>query len=435
MTQPALFKQPPAPRLRLAVACALVPPIAWALRLVSSYPLVPWACEAQSRAPLVAVSAVALLFTGGAGLGCWLLWRQARARGDTDQTRRGLFRFITTGGILLSALFSLMVVLESVPIFTDDPCTEVDLSPRRMRGTDALLKALAVNEAHAHVLEEVPPPAQAWMMFNPDPLILLALAVAAGGYVRGVRRIWRRQGRGRGIRRWQAVSFGLGLSALALALLSPIDTVGGLLFSVHMVQHLLLSQVAAPLLVLGWPDRALWWALPRRGRRWLGAVMSRRTLRALSSLLQQPVVVLLLHAGGLWVWHIPTLYEAALQYEFLHALEHLSFLVPSLLLWGLVRSGASRSGVRAGHAIFYLFIAATQSALLGVLLGLAHTPWYEPHAAGRAGWTMTGLEDQQLGGFLMWVPGGVLYAIAAVILAARWISASERLAARYEGVR
>lgn len=257
----------------------------------------------------------------------------------------------------------------------------------------------------------VPPaPHDLWQSWSLEPGVLLALAIACGLYAAGVRRLWRRAGTGRGVSRAQVRWFGGGIAALLLALVSPLDQVSIALFSAHMTQHLLLVLVAAPMLVAGSPVHASFWALPARWRRgtarwWIRA----HPLRAVWRVASHPLVIWTAHTVAMWAWHIPALYESALHYEHMHALEHASFIGTALPFWWVLLRPDRRRRLPFGADLLYLFAAMMQSGALGALITLAGTPWYPEHAPWTPPWGLTPLEDQELAGLIMWVPASLIY--------------------------
>jgi putative membrane protein len=260
-----------------------------------------------------------------------------------------------------------------------------------------------------------------------EPVVLAGLVVSGAWYFIGVCAVWRRAGAGSGIAYWRAVCFAAGLLALFVALVSPLAVLGETLFSAHMVQHLTLMLVAAPLIVAGAPLLAALWALPRRWRRGLGRWWRRSPrARAAMTLLTAPLLVWLLQLAAMWVWHAPGVYQAALRSEWVHALEHASLLGAGLLFWWLVFQPVGRR--RLGYAATLVFIATTlmQSGALGALLSFAQRPWYPAHAAGAAAWHLTPLADQQLAGVIMWVPMDIIYLAAAAVVFMRWLDAEQR---------
>jgi putative membrane protein len=254
-----------------------------------------------------------------------------------------------------------------------------------------------------------------------EPGVLLPLAAAGWLYVRGVRALWRGAGRGRGVRGREAAAFGLGWLALLIALVSPVHRWGEALFSAHMVQHELLMVLAAPLLVLGRPLVPWVWALPAAWRRPVGRFTGARAFRAGWEGITHPAVAWTLHAVTIWGWHLPVLFQATLRSEAVHALQHASFLGTGLLFWWTV---LERRRGRLGWpgAVIALFTTAAHTGLLGALLTFSTRLWYPLYAPATAAWGLTPLEDQQLAGLIMWIPGGLAYLVAALALLASWLA-------------
>jgi cytochrome c oxidase assembly factor CtaG len=198
-----------------------------------------------------------------------------------------------------------------------------------------------------------------------------------------------------------------------------------------MTQHELLMLVAAPLLVLGRPLIAVTWALPLSLSRSLGSWAKTGWLQKIWYVLTIPLVAWLLHAIALWLWHIPSLFEAVLHNEWVHTLQHLSFLLSALLFWWALIHGR-RSWMGYGAAVLYVFTTSIHSGLLGALLTFSNAVWYPSYVGLTESWGLTPLEDQQLGGLIMWIPAGVLYAIAGLALLAGWLRESEARVSRRE---
>lgn len=258
--------------------------------------------------------------------------------------------------------------------------------------------------------------------WSSEPWMYLAVGVAALAYRQGLRALWARLGVGRGVSRRRSLAYVGGLLALAAALVSPLDALSGALFSAHMVQHLVLVLVAAPLLAAGAPLLVLAWALPPRGR---GALRSAwrgsRGLRAGWRLLVNPAGAWLLHAVALWAWHVPPLYDLAVRRDAVHALEHASFLLTAVLFWWVVLPRGRRLRRTHGAGALYVFTFAMQSGVLGALLTLSTRSWYDAHRETTAVWGLSPLADQQLAGAIMWVPGSVPYLAAVATLIYLWL--------------
>jgi cytochrome c oxidase assembly factor CtaG len=282
-----------------------------------------------------------------------------------------------------------------------------------------VLPALFVG-AHACCLAhegEPLAPHDLWSAWSWEPAIVLPILLSGMLYFVGVRRLWRGDGRDRGVRKWEAVCFASGWLVLVIALISPLHPMGEVLFSAHMVQHELLMLAAAPLLVLGRPLLPFLWSLPISWRRALGAAGNTRPFRLTWRFLSAPLTAWFLHAVALWGWHAPSLFQATLENETVHALQHISFLGSALLFsWAIVDGG--RMGL--GGAILYVFTTAVHSSILGALLTFGRTLWYPLYGTSAAAWGLTPLEDQQLGGLIMWVPAGVVYLVAGLLLVRAW---------------
>lgn len=190
----------------------------------------------------------------------------------------------------------------------------------------------------------------------------------------------------------------LGLVAAAAALLPPMHDLSHDSFAWHMVQHLALVFVVAPLLAYAAPD--------------LSRVPGSR-------LFLSPVVVVILHAVALWAWHLPILYDAALEVAPLHVLEHASFVVTGVLFW-IVIGGRTRPLDHLRRAAV-VFVTGLQSAALGALLVFARSPLYDSHLETSARHGLTPLEDQQLAGGIMWVPPGFIYLVITLSLFLTWM--------------
>ena len=255
-----------------------------------------------------------------------------------------------------------------------------------------------------------------------DWWLVALLAASAGLYAIGVRRLWQRAGRGRGITFAQAARFVAGWLTLCAALLSPIDTLGAALFSAHMVQHELLMVVAAPLLVLSRPLEAWTWALKPAWRKALAGVARFRPLRAAWRTCTEPIGAWSLHAIALWAWHMPVLFDAALADYAVHIVQHSCFLASALFFWWSIFARGARRG---GAAVASLFTTMMHTSALGALLTFAPTSWYA-HYASASAFGLSSLEDQQLGGLVMWVPGGFAYLVAGLVIAAAWLAPATR---------
>ncbi|MGQ0522180.1 MAG: cytochrome c oxidase assembly protein [Betaproteobacteria bacterium] len=290
------------------------------------------------------------------------------------------------------------------------------LAPRysyfTLRGWVACCVLFFPTEAWAHAEDAIVP--AAWGRL--ETWVAACLALSGLLYVRGVRALWRKAGVGRGLTVWQACAFIAGWSALCAALLSPLDTLGGRLFWAHMVQHELLMVVAAPLFVVARPLEIWTWGLPLSWRSSAARIAHWPPLSGGWKTLTAPVSAWVLHAATLWIWHIPVMFDAALRNDGLHVLQHASFLASALLFWWVV---LGRAGERLpGLALVLAFTTMLHTGALGALLTFSPSVWYRGY--DRTGlFGLQALEDQQLGGLIMWIPGGMAYLAAGLLLVFR----------------
>lgn len=267
--------------------------------------------------------------------------------------------------------------------------------------------------------------------WHPDPLVLVGVAGAALVYTRGVRRLWQSAGAGQVVSPRRVAAFGGGLAIVVVALVSPLEPLAETLFSAHMVQHLLLALVGPPLVLLGRPLLVVTRGLGDRQRRRIGRWHGRlRRVTAKAPIL--PVIVVAVYVVVLWVWHVPAVYDATLTHPLVHRLEHVTLLVAAAGFWWPI---VEPRRTPAWTAPLMLLVAAIAGGLLSVLLTFADAAWYAAHQSAVAQWGLTALEDQQLAGAIMWVPGGVIYLLAASIAFVRWLEADERAIRRVQAAR
>jgi cytochrome c oxidase assembly factor CtaG/cytochrome c2 len=269
-----------------------------------------------------------------------------------------------------------------------------------------------------------------------EPGVAIPIALAGGLYVKGLNTELRRATRARDRIRFGAAMFGTGWIVLVIALISPVHRLGESLFSAHMVQHELLMTVAAPLLVLARPVVPFLWSVPIGVRRTLGDVFTRGKFQAIWRIISLPSLATVIHGAAIWAWHAPPLYNAALRSEWMHALQHVSFFGTALLFWwALIHGRTRRTGY--GLSIILVFFTAVHTTILGALLALSEISWYSVYSSSlTVPWGLSPLEDQQLGGLIMWVPATVAYLVAALALFVSWLRQSDlRVLARENVVR
>jgi putative membrane protein len=241
--------------------------------------------------------------------------------------------------------------------------------------------------------------------------------------------VYARGARGRSWPAWRTAAFLAGLFAVLAALASPIERYAGELFSVHMVQHMLLELVAAPLLLAGAPITLALRVSSQSVRRTLLAVLQSRIVHVLSF----PVIAWLLFAAVNWGWHFSALYDDALENQALHYLQHATFLGAALLFWWPV-IGADPSPWRLPHPVrlLYVFLAMPQNSFLGVALMSAPTVLYPHYLTNARDWGLPPLDDQALGGIIMWVVGALCFLAAMMLVVVLWMRHEDRRTVRLD---
>jgi cytochrome c oxidase assembly factor CtaG len=301
---------------------------------------------------------------------------------------------------------------------------------RRILSVTSVLAALALpSKALAHG-SAAPAPAFPGVLadWHLDPValgLLVATGLAYGWAVRRVNRAHPANPQPRH-RTWL---FGAGLLAIGVALLSPIETYEGALFSVHMVQHMLLELVAAPLLLAGGPITLALRVASARVRRGLLRVLQSRVVHVLSF----PVIAWVVFAAVNWGWHFSVLYDDALENQALHYFQHATFIGAALLFWWPVL-GVDPSPWRLPHPvrILYLFLAMPQNSFLGVALMSASTVLYPHYLTNQRAWGPTPLDDQALGGVIMWVVGDLAFLAGMMLVVVLWMRHEDRRTTRLD---
>src|SRR6266542_1047528 len=254
-----------------------------------------------------------------------------------------------------------------------------------------------------------------------DPMVVAGLGAAGVLYLRGVRRV-RHPDRKLANR---AACFIGGLVVIWIALQSPIDSYADTRLSVHMGQHLLLTMIAAPLLVLGAPVTLLLRAAtPAVRRRWVLPLLRSRPVRLLTA----PVVSWAQFALVLWVSHFSPLYEAAVRSTGVHALEHMLYIASAVLFWSPV-AGLDPSPKRLSHParLLYLFLAMPQASFLGLAMWGTSRVLYPSYQAALGA---AALDDQRLAGTIMGSAGMLVMVPALGLVVLDWLAREEREAVR-----
>ena len=260
---------------------------------------------------------------------------------------------------------------------------------------------------------------------------ILGVAVVAVLYALGGRggAVGRRE---REERRWRTALFAAGLATIVFALSAPMDRLSDTLFSAHMVQHILLLEVAAPLIVLSRPWSRLWRPFSLSTRRAVAAGVARGTwaapLRSAGHLLAVPAVAFMLMNGVFVLWHVPVLYDAALAHPLLHDLEHATFFLAALVFWAhLLGTGPFRTRLTLPWRAAYAVGAMVVGWGLAVVIAAAPEPLYSHYldlTSRPLG--LSPLADQQLAAGIMWVPGAIPWTVIAVVCVYGWLDPGAR---------
>lgn len=258
--------------------------------------------------------------------------------------------------------------------------------------------------------------------FGFDPWIVLPLLMTAAIYVRGWRALHAQMPARFG--RARLAAFLGGLAALLIAVASPLDAFAGLLLTVHMLQHLLLTMVAAPLLLLGAPQIPLLRGLPSSVvRAALGPFLAAPELRELGRWLTWPPVGLVAFVGITWLWHVPALYELALRSRGWHALEHATFVAAALLFWWPIVAPWPSVPVWPRWALLpYMLVADVANTALSALFSFSESVLYPTYAAAPRLGSTSALGDQAAAGAIMWLLGSLGLLVPAGVIAIRLLS-------------
>ena len=225
-----------------------------------------------------------------------------------------------------------------------------------------------------------PDPAGLWAHWNLDPALIAFLLLAAGSYAFGAARRLRHP------RRRRRISFYAGWTVMAAALVSPLCALSISLFAARVGQHMVLALIAAPLVAFG---------LPRA-----------RPLPI------EPVCAAMAFAAMLWFWHAPAPYTATFRGDAVYWAMHISTFGAAVWLWSTLLDDAP---VQMLPTILAGLFSTVQMGFLGALITLAPHSLYAPHALTTVAWGFSPLQDQQLGGGIMWIPGCVAFLIVAML--------------------
>jgi putative membrane protein len=234
---------------------------------------------------------------------------------------------------------------------------------------------------------------------------------------------------------WRTAVFFLGIAVVLFALLPAIDVLAADLFSIHMLQHVLLTAIAPPLLFIGEPVRPVLLGLPDVLRLRVVRPLARNGVaRAVMHTLRHPLVAVVLFVGGVYLWHWPALYDAALNNAVVHSLEHAHFFGSAMLFWSVVIDPVPFRGTLpyAARIIYLLLAGAAQNTLLGGILSFSTRQLYPHYADRTAAYGIDAMTDQRIGGALMWVIGDAVFLLGVSLAFFRWLAHEEETQRRRE---
>ena len=285
--------------------------------------------------------------------------------------------------------------------------------------TGWLLEASVVAHEGTHAGQSI------WERWNFDPELVIPVVLLTGLYLRG---LWVWRNRTRQHPRWRTACYLLGMFGLLASVESPLDAAAEHHFSMHMIQHEILMMFVAPLILLGAPTTPVLRGIPRSvRRRFVRPVVRRREVYALYRLVTHPVVALAAFTAVLCAWHLaPGWYDAAIDDAFVHDVQHFSFtLIGVLIWWNVIDPKPLRSRLGYVGRMGFLVVASTPKSFLGAIIVFAETPLYQFWFEVEPLLALTPLEDQELGGLLMWVPSQMMFLLALGAVFAVWAQKSE----------
>jgi putative membrane protein len=248
------------------------------------------------------------------------------------------------------------------------------------------------------------------------PSVVIGVALFGALYFYAIGPLRRRKRLGPPAEPWRPLCFVLGLGVMLVSLNGPIhDLSDSYLFSIHMAQHLLLTMVLPPLLIAGVPG-------------WLVDAATRRPLvRAIGRFLTHPVTAGVSFSATLLVWHTVDAYDLMMRNHDVHVVTHLTFMVTAVLLWWPVTSpSVTLPRLKPGMGMLYLFLVQLPMQLLGAIITFADAPLYLWYSAAPRTWGLSPLDDQKLGGLLMWIPGNLWIWGAMSVLFFEWARKERR---------
>jgi len=287
-----------------------------------------------------------------------------------------------------------------------------------------LLRATTEGAVVAH--GSIPPGMPWWQAWSFDPTLLVPALLVGWFYLRGLRR-W--EGRTREHPWWRTALFYAGLGTYVLAMESPVDRLGVHHFSMHMIQHELVMTYAVPMMLLGAPTTPLLRGIPGWLQQGVVRPLAGRTaFRLLYRGLTHPAVAIFCMTTVVWAWHlVPGWWEASLNDQVVHDVQHVSFTIVSMLFWwNVIDPKPLHSRIAHLPRVLYIFGGSLPKHILAAMVTFAPQPFYPTYEAARRVLPLDPATDQQLAGLIMWVPSEATTLFAMAIVFFMWLRISER---------
>lgn len=273
-----------------------------------------------------------------------------------------------------------------------------------------------------------------WTAWVYTPVITIPLIVSLLIYGAG---LLRRRHQGKPLSMIRAILFVLGIVFFYIAMQSPLEPLSDHYFFVHQIEHLILRMFGPWLVILSMPMNTLIQGLPNWARRGiLKPVLKNRFVCGLYRLLSQPYLATFLFIVSLYIWQIPVLHENAVRDQALHDLMHISMMVTAFFFWWII-SDPRRSAARCSYGIrlFLLWAVTTFNSILGAIITMTRSQIYSVYDQGIDAIQMSAMEDQQYGGVILWVPGGMMGVLGTAVVFYLWVRASrhvKRIESKYK---
>ena len=254
-----------------------------------------------------------------------------------------------------------------------------------------------------------------WMDWSGEPSVIIGVFLLEGLYLFAIGPLRRRYAWAEEVDPKRIVSFTLGVWFIFFALYSPLDVLSDeFLFSAHMVQHLILTLIVPPLLLMGTPG---WLLRP---------LLQSPVVFQVARFVTYPVAAFLLFNGIFAVWHVPTIYEAGLNHLSIHIIQHLLFMATGILMWWPVLSPIPElPRLPYPGQVLYLFLLSIPPAVVGGLITFSDEVLYPTYASATEIWGISAASDQQIGGVMMKLPGFLIFVVAAAIIFFTWVAKEE----------